>query len=181
MQTEMKTDELEVKQWKTRRKGEISIFDPKIIRARHSGVVQETRPARAGQEPGDVRGGGRQCDHHHRVRAPAVHATDSGTFTRSRAHLRDDLRAGGRRLALVHGRLRQLRRGDGRGTRQGAGRHAAPRAHDHHGETAGKRRPPGRRARSGRAGTAQRRSGAGRGWGRDPWRWRRGGGCGLGG
>jgi len=32
MQTDMKTDELEVKQWKTRRKGEISIWDPKIIR-----------------------------------------------------------------------------------------------------------------------------------------------------
>ena len=33
MQTDMKPDELEVKQWKTRRKGEISIWDPKIIRA----------------------------------------------------------------------------------------------------------------------------------------------------
>ena len=33
MQTDMRTDELEVKQWKTRRKGEISIWDPKIIRA----------------------------------------------------------------------------------------------------------------------------------------------------
>jgi K+-transporting ATPase ATPase B chain len=32
MQSDMRTDELEVKQWKTRRKGEISIFDPKIIR-----------------------------------------------------------------------------------------------------------------------------------------------------
>ena len=32
MQTNMKSDELEVKQWKTRRKGDISIFDPKIIR-----------------------------------------------------------------------------------------------------------------------------------------------------
>ncbi len=33
MQTNMRTDELEVKQWKTRRKGAISIWDPKIIRA----------------------------------------------------------------------------------------------------------------------------------------------------
>ena len=33
MQTDMRTDELEVKQWKTRRKGDISIWDPKIIRA----------------------------------------------------------------------------------------------------------------------------------------------------
>ena len=29
----MRTDELEVKQWKTRRKGDISIWDPKIVRA----------------------------------------------------------------------------------------------------------------------------------------------------
>jgi K+-transporting ATPase ATPase B chain len=33
MSSEMRTDELEVKQWKTRRKGDISIWDPRIIRA----------------------------------------------------------------------------------------------------------------------------------------------------
>ena len=33
MKTTTRTDELEVKQWKTRRKGAISIWDPKIIRA----------------------------------------------------------------------------------------------------------------------------------------------------
>src|SRR5258707_9758675 len=33
MSTNMQTDILEVKQWKTRRKGDISIWDPKIIRA----------------------------------------------------------------------------------------------------------------------------------------------------
>src|SRR5262252_7745594 len=33
MSTNMQTDTLEVKQWKTRRKGAISIWDPKIIRA----------------------------------------------------------------------------------------------------------------------------------------------------
>ena len=32
MQTNTRTDELEIKQWKTRRKGAISIWDPKIIR-----------------------------------------------------------------------------------------------------------------------------------------------------
>ncbi len=32
MQTHMRTDDLEVKQWKTRRKGAISIWDPKIVR-----------------------------------------------------------------------------------------------------------------------------------------------------
>ena len=35
--------------------------------------------------------------------------------------------AGGGGLALVHRALRQLRRGDGRGARQGPGRHPAPR------------------------------------------------------
>src|SRR5450759_2614124 len=33
MQTNMRPDELEVKHWKTRRKGDLSIWDPKIIRA----------------------------------------------------------------------------------------------------------------------------------------------------
>jgi K+-transporting ATPase ATPase B chain len=33
MSSDLRTDELEVKQWKTRRKGAISIWDPKIIRA----------------------------------------------------------------------------------------------------------------------------------------------------
>src|SRR5947209_5399107 len=32
MQTDTKPDSLEVKQWKTRRKGDLSIFDPTIIR-----------------------------------------------------------------------------------------------------------------------------------------------------
>src|SRR6266496_2885384 len=32
MSTDLQTDTLEVKQWKTRRKGDISIWDPKIIR-----------------------------------------------------------------------------------------------------------------------------------------------------
>jgi K+-transporting ATPase ATPase B chain len=32
MQTDMRSDDLEVKQWKTRRKGAISIWDPKIVR-----------------------------------------------------------------------------------------------------------------------------------------------------
>ena len=61
----MKTDELEVKQWKTRRKGRNLDLGPQDHPWRHPGVVQETGPARAGQEPGDVRGGDRQRDHHH--------------------------------------------------------------------------------------------------------------------
>ena len=83
IQPEMPTDELEVKQWKTRRKGDISILDPTIIRARHPRLLQEARPARAGQEPGDVRGRGRQRRHHHRVRAPARSPNPRRSFTRT--------------------------------------------------------------------------------------------------
>jgi K+-transporting ATPase ATPase B chain len=44
MQTTTRTDELEVKQWKTRRKGEISIWDPKIIRAAIPASFQKLDP-----------------------------------------------------------------------------------------------------------------------------------------
>jgi len=44
MQTDMRTDELEVKQWKTRRKGAISIWDPKIIRAAIPASFQKLDP-----------------------------------------------------------------------------------------------------------------------------------------
>ena len=67
--------------------------------------------------------------------------------------------AGRGRLALVHGDLRQLRRGGGRGARQGPGRGAAPDALRHPGP------PPARRARGAGAGhgAAQGRPGGGRG------------------
>ncbi len=108
MQTNMRTDELEVKQWKTRRKGAISIWDPKIIRGAIPDVVQETGSSCAGQEPGDVRGGGGQRDHHYRVCAPALHAAKRELHAQ-RAYVRDDLRAGGGHLVVVHGGLRELR------------------------------------------------------------------------
>ena len=44
MQTESRPDTLEVKQWKTRRKGEISIWDPKIIRAAIPASFQKLDP-----------------------------------------------------------------------------------------------------------------------------------------
>src|SRR5947208_12267284 len=44
MQTETKPDSLEVKQWKTRRKGDISIFDPKIIRTAIPASFQKLDP-----------------------------------------------------------------------------------------------------------------------------------------
>ncbi len=44
MKTNMQTDILEVKQWKTRRKGAISIWDPKIIRAAIPGSFKKLDP-----------------------------------------------------------------------------------------------------------------------------------------
>ncbi len=44
MQTEQRPDTLEVKQWKTRRKGDISIWDPKIIRAAIPASFQKLDP-----------------------------------------------------------------------------------------------------------------------------------------
>src|SRR5712692_1825253 len=44
MQTESRPDTLEVKQWKTRRKGDISIWDPKIIRAAIPASFQKLDP-----------------------------------------------------------------------------------------------------------------------------------------
>ena len=41
-----------------------SIWDPQIVRTRHLGLVPQAAPAHHGQEPGHVRGGGRQRAHH---------------------------------------------------------------------------------------------------------------------
>ena len=65
-------------------------------------------------------------------------------------------------LALVHRPLRQLRRGDGRRARQGAGRHAAQDPHGDHGQGPGRRRPrPDRVARLRRAAPGRPRPGRG--------------------
>ena len=49
------------------------------------GVVQEARPARAGPQPGHVRGRDRRADHHDRVDRSATAATRAGSRSRSRS------------------------------------------------------------------------------------------------
>ena len=66
------------------------------------------------EEPGDVR------DRDRRGRSPRWRSSSRGARRVRRVRLPD------LPLALVHGAVRQLRRSDGRGARQGAGRHAAP-------------------------------------------------------
>ena len=81
-------------------------------------LVPQARPARRGAQPRDVRGRGRQR-HHDLLLHPGPHP-------HARRH---GLRGRGGRLAVVHGAVRQLRDGHGRGPRQGAGRRAAQDAH----------------------------------------------------
>ena len=81
---------------------------------------RQARPAPHGAQPGHVRGRDRQ------------RARDVLFFTDlARRRRRERLRRADRGLAVVHRALRELRRGDGRGPRQGAGRrrcarHARP-------------------------------------------------------
>ena len=77
-------------------------------------LVPEARSAGADQEPGDVHRRGRQPADDDRLRPGA-----------GRRHRAAAVHRTGRVLAVVHGALRQLRRGDGRRARQGAGGHAA--------------------------------------------------------
>ena len=82
---------------------------------RAEGFGPEAESRDADEEPGDLRrrgrrGAGRCC---------------SSFATSSTGARRHRLRAADRPLALVHGAVRDLRRGDGRGARQGAGRIAA--------------------------------------------------------
>ena len=83
--------------------------------ARDPRQLREARPAPAGQEPGDVHRGGRQRPH------------DVPVLPRHQPGRRgDELVLGSRRgVPVVHGAVRELRRGDGRRAGQGAGRHAA--------------------------------------------------------
>ena len=108
---------------------------PAIIRQAIDRLRPEAGSADTGQEPGDVHRRGRQPlddDRLHpgarqRQRPPAVHGT-------------------GGVLALVHGPVRELRRGDGRGPRQGAGGYAAEDANRNGRSQARGRRPHGSRA-----------------------------------
>jgi hypothetical protein len=85
----------------------ISLFDRAIMLKAIRRLLQETQSARPAEEPGDVRHAGRRAPH---LRA-ALHLEGAVR-----------LRPADRPLAAVHRRLRQLRRGRGRGPRQGPGR-----------------------------------------------------------
>ena len=79
-------------------------------------LVRQAGPARRGAQPGDVRRRDRQRDHD---ASPSSRRSLPGSGRRRPSSAAVSV------LALVHGAVRQLRRGDGRGPRQGAGRHAA--------------------------------------------------------
>ena len=89
--------------------------------ARDQGQLRQAVAAAGRQEPGDVRGRDRQRADHAAVLPRSVR----GGCARGAAVVH------GRHLvlAVVHGRVRELRGGGRRGTRQGAGRFAAPDAH----------------------------------------------------
>ena len=103
------------------------LFDPAIVRRRDRRRVPQARPAAPGPQPGHVRRGGRQRAHDGALRPGARSAQGEAPAGFILGRLA---------LALVHGALRQLRRGDGRGPRQGAGRRAAQGAPRRHGEEA---------------------------------------------
>ena len=107
----------------------ISIWDPGIVRQAIDRLVPEARSADPDQEPGDVHRRGRQPPHDDRLHPGA-----------GRRHRTAAVHRPGRLLAVVHGAVRQLRRGDGRRPRQGAGRHAAEDADRDRGEPADRRR-----------------------------------------
>ena len=85
-----------------------SMFDRAILARAIPDSFRKLDPAPDGPQPGHVRGRGRQ------------RPDDDPGDPRHRR-----LRRAGRDLAVVHGAVRQLRRGGGRGPGQGPGRHAA--------------------------------------------------------
>ena len=102
--------------------------------------LPEARPAAHGAQPGHVRRRARKRARHVPVAEEPLRLLVPG----------ERLRRPRRRLALVHGALRELRGGRRRGSRQGAGRRAAEDARRHHRPSA---------ARLGRArGRPERRS-----------------------
>ena len=100
--------------------------------ARCCDSLRKLAPAHVAQEPGHVRGRGRQRADH------AALGARPGR-TRQPARRRSGSPALVTRLAVVHGAVRQLRRGGGRGARQGAGGHAAQDAQGDHGAAARRR------------------------------------------
>ena len=113
------------------RTGDRATRDPRQLR--------QARPAPAGQEPGDVHRGDRQRPH------------DVPVLPRPRPRRRGDelVHRTRRGVPVVHGAVRQLRRGDGRGPRQGAGGDAAQDARgDRRVRAAARRRVSSRRRRT---------------------------------
>ena len=93
-----------------------SVFDPAIARAaRLVDSFRKLDPRAHGAQPGHVRRRGRR----------SVSRRSCSSGPRRRDHEPNVFAGLRRRLAVVHRALRQLRRGDGRRPRQGAGRHAA--------------------------------------------------------
>ncbi len=105
-----------------------SIFDPAIVTTAVRRRAQEAQPAHDDAQPGDVHRRGRLgADHVLFIRDFGDSDTQQNVFAGLVAA-----------VAVVHRAVRQLRRGDGRGPRQGAGRRAAQDAgrHDGHGPAA---------------------------------------------
>ena len=126
------------------------LFEPSIVRGAAGLGLPQARPADPGPQPGDVRGPGRQRAGHPAVRGQPGQRRRAG---------RDLVHRPGGAVAVVHGAVRQLRRGHGRGPRQGPGRRAAQDPARHHGQAAARRRrhrgraglpAPGRRPGDGR-------------------------------
>ena len=118
--------------------------------ARHRLGVREARSADADEEPGDVRAGGCHGAHHR----------DPGSRSRH-GRSKHRIRIPDRAVAVVHGAVRELRRGDRGGPRQGPGRRPAAPAYRNPGEAAAVRRYQVLQAHSG-AGTEGRRHRPGR-------------------
>ncbi len=93
----------------------LPLFDPALLKPALVEAFKKLDPRDAVAQPGDVRRLRRQHLHHAAVRAGARRQRrGAGGFI-----LAD------RAVAVVHGAVRQLRRGAGRGPQQGAGRLAA--------------------------------------------------------
>ena len=127
-----------------------SLWNPALLRPATIDACSQARSAGDAEEPGDVR---------RRSRRRAD--DDPAGAGHRRWPSRGRLRAADHPVAVGDRAVRQLRRGDGRGARQGAGRHAAPDP-DADGRQPARRRPDRDGAR-GVAAAGRRRRGRGGG------------------
>ncbi len=116
-----------------------SIFDPAIVGSASIDAVPQAEPADDVPQPGDVHRRGRLGPHH----------GDLHPRLRQQHRPGERVRRSRVAVAVVHRAVRQLRRGDGRGPRQGAGGDAAqdPRRDDRHGSAPPTARSSRRRRR----------------------------------